>query len=355
MTLLLIVANIAAAFALVWNPELIERFGFDASRPELWPALTSLFLHANTIHLLANMVFLAAVGPAVEHGGGAVRLIAAYLVGGLAGVGAHWALAARDADSATLVGASGAIAACIALITVKYFRVRVPLAPGISASVAAVATLWVLLQTLGGFVRIGGFEGGAAYWAHVGGFTAGLLLSLVFRASLDLSVQIGHEALEQMKDRSPGAVAAAAEQHLDHHPEDLDALWKLAQAQGHLGDHDAEATTLIRILDVLPESQQPEVLVPMGRCGGLGRLPSIRRMLLADRLRSSHPKLAIELLESVISESDEDNQRPEALFALASIRRESDPEPAKALVVELLDRYPLHPAADLARAKGLSE
>ncbi|MFQ3668682.1 MAG: hypothetical protein SNJ61_07325, partial [Fimbriimonadaceae bacterium] len=59
------------------------------------------------------------------------------------------------------------------------------------------------------------------------------------------------------------------------------------------------------------------------------------------------------LLQSVIRHAD-DPQRPEALLALADLMRESDPEPATAMVQELFEKYPLHPAAEIARRRGWS-
>ena len=162
-TLLFVSANIAAAFALLWQPDLVNSLGFDSASPSLLTAFTSLFLHANTIHLLGNMVFLAAVGPMVEAGSKHGRLAIVYLVGGLAGVGAHWALAPHAMGaSAPLVGASGAVATCVAFFSIRYMRMRVPILPGINVSVISVTELWLGLQILGAFVRIGAPQGGAA-------------------------------------------------------------------------------------------------------------------------------------------------------------------------------------------------
>ena len=74
LTLLLIAANMVAAFALFVYPDFAVELGFRPNHPSLVGAITGLFLHANLFHLLGNMVFLAAVGAAVE--GGAARQFA---------------------------------------------------------------------------------------------------------------------------------------------------------------------------------------------------------------------------------------------------------------------------------------
>jgi membrane associated rhomboid family serine protease len=73
VTLLLIAGNILAAFALLFNPELAFAFGFRPDHPSLAGAISCLFLHSNVVHLLGNMVFLAAVGVAVELAAGRIQ------------------------------------------------------------------------------------------------------------------------------------------------------------------------------------------------------------------------------------------------------------------------------------------
>ncbi|HMS56589.1 MAG TPA: rhomboid family intramembrane serine protease, partial [Fimbriimonadaceae bacterium] len=96
-TIILIAVSICAAFIGLFQPEMVESLGFVSTQPSLPKALFSLFIHANLIHLFSNMVFLAAVGPAVELAAGTARFLVVYLLGGLAGVLAHYLLA-RTAD-----------------------------------------------------------------------------------------------------------------------------------------------------------------------------------------------------------------------------------------------------------------
>lgn len=352
-TLLLIAANIGAAFALVWQPDLLGEFGFSVDHPSIFAAVTCLFLHMNLLHLLGNMLFLAAVGPAVEFAAKTWRFIFIYLTGGLVGVGLHFLLSAKHTGEPPLIGASGAVSACAAFFTIRYFRVRVPIAPKIAVPVPLITGVWVFLQVLGAFIKIGSeFEGGTAWWAHIGGFAAGLVWAGLFRAGRDASMQFGHEVLDKMNERGPAAALAAAENHLLSHPGDLLAMQKVVEAARDLGDHQKETDALWKLLDKLPELEQPAILARLDELGELRAIPSLRRTLLAERFKNSHPETSQKLLQSVLDNGDEDPQRPEALLALADIRKSLN-EPYEALITELASRYELHPATELAKARGL--
>lgn len=352
VTLILIVANLVAAFALVWNPNVLTKFGFDPLYPSFQTALTSLFLHANTMHLLGNMVFLAAVGPAVESALNSWKFALVYFLGGLAGVAVHWTLVGRALTETPLVGASGAIAACVGLFSVRFFRVRVPVAPGISMPVVAVTGIWLGLQVLGAFIKIGATEGGMAYWAHIGGFVGGLLLGVVFRSTREANQEHMKKTIDEMGDRSPAAVVAVADSHLKDNPRDPVALEERAEALHLLGDHEKEAETWIALLEIQGTGDQAATIQRLAACGGLEDLPVLRRLRLADELRSGDPEVSAQLLESVVSNAEESPELPDAMLSLAEIQRESAPERAQELINEIFDRFPLHPAADLARAKG---
>ncbi|MBX3119761.1 MAG: rhomboid family intramembrane serine protease [Fimbriimonadaceae bacterium] len=352
-TLLLIAANIGAAFALVWQPDLLGDFGFSIDRPSVFAAVTCLFLHVNLFHLLGNMLFLAAVGPAVEFAAKTWRFLFIYLTGGLAGVGLHWLLAAKAVGEPPLIGASGAISACAAFFTIRFFRVRVPIAPKIAVPVPAITGIWVFLQVLGAVIKLGGeFEGGIAWWAHIGGFAAGLVWAGLFRAGKEANMQFGHQVLDQMNERGPAAALAAAESHLREHPEDTVALEKVIEAARDLSDHAKEAEGLWKLLERTPESEQAPLLNRLTELDEMKNVPSLRRTLLADRLKNSHPETAELILSTVLEGDPQDPQRPEALLALAEIRRTRE-EPFESLIKELTERFELHPATELAKARGL--
>lgn len=350
VAVVLVAANIAAAFAVAFDPVLVAQFGFRAGAPTLASALASPFLHENLFHLLGNMVFLAAVGPAVELAAGSVRFAVVFAAGALAGVSAHWLLA--SASSAPMIGASGAVAACVAYYSVRYGSLRVPLAPHVGVTMLGMVAVWLALQVVGGFLTLGSQGGGTAYWTHLGGFATGLALGLAFRAPSLARVELGHAVLKEMNSRSPAASASAARQHLKEHPGDQSAMRGLAEALGRLGDHDEEIDAWMALLESTPEPLQGPVLLRLDRLRALPRLPSLRRTMLAERLKASDPDAAKALLNSVVTGAPNDAQRPDALLSLAAMEREGAPQKAEALLGELLRSYPMHPASELARTRG---
>ena len=347
VTLILIAANMIAAFALVWQPDLAFDLGFRPDHPTFRGAITSLFLHQNLLHLLGNMVFLAAVGAAVELATGSLRFSVVYFLSGLCGVLAHWVFTRKALDPTPLIGASGAIAGCAGYYAIRYLRLKVPLAPKFGVSILAITMLWVALQVVGAFVRLGDPEGGVAFWSHLGGFVSGLLLSFCFRAPDYAHLKLGHQVLEEMNARSPAAAAATAKQHLEVHPNDPKGLQELAEALDKLGNHDEEAATLVRLFGVEPS---PEILRRLGDLARLQLLPTMERLKLAERYRSV-PDVSKSLLLSVI-EGDDEVQRPDAMLALAGLERETDEANAATILAKLLDTYPLHPTVELARTRG---
>jgi len=333
------------------NPDLAFQMGFRSNYPSLVGATVGLFLHANVMHLLGNMVFLAAVGAAVELATGSLRFSIVYFVGGLAGVFAHYLITRHATDPAPLIGASGCIAACAAYYSVRYTSLRVPIAPNMSISVAVVTGIWLLLQLVGAFVKLGD-TGGTAFWAHIGGFVAGAVLSLVFRAPDMQQIKLGHEVLAKMNSRGPAAVEFAAKQHLAKHPGDVKALWELADAQSSLGESDSEAGTLVQILDVAPEPDQLESLRRLCKMGRITRLPTLKRLQYADRFQATAPSIGKALLLSVVDGPATDSQRPDAMLALAGLEMADDVSKASEILAGLEKSYPMHPAVDVARKRG---
>jgi membrane associated rhomboid family serine protease len=147
--------------------------------------LTSMFLHGSWMHLLGNMWFFWIFGNNIEDSMGHVRFIVFYLIGGLAA--ALLQVLTSPASVIPMVGASGAISGIMGAYIVLYPRVRVfaflPLG-FFSTTVAlpawAMLGYWMLLQFLGGLSSIGAEGGGVAFWAHVGGFLAGVILIKLF-------------------------------------------------------------------------------------------------------------------------------------------------------------------------------
>ncbi len=340
-----------AAVAILFVPDLRNDYGFHPDQPTFQTVFTSLFLHANIIHLLGNMIFLAAVGAAVEMAAGSWRFACVYFISGIIGVMFQFLVTRHTANPAPVMGASGCIAGCAGYYSVRYTGLRVAIAPNLSMNVATITIIWMALQLIGGFIRIGD-SGGVAFWSHVGGFLGGILISLVFRAPDLGQVRLGHEVLDRMNNRGPMAAATAAKQHLEKHPGDPKALRQLARAYSQMGEPEEEAKAIMGLLEVEPLTEHPNLLARLLEIGQAKIISSHKRTALAEKFKDMNPAVARALLTSVLQEPPGDSQRPEALLALVGLERERSPKSAQALLDELLRTYPLHPCTDLARKRG---
>ena len=152
------------------------------------PFMTSMFLHGGFFHLLSNMWTLWIFGDNVEDRMGRPRYLAFYLLCGLAAGLVHW-LTNLDSTVPT-IGASGAIAGVLGAYLVLYPRARVvTLVPlffwPLFFEIPALVYLgfWFVSQLLSGASAMASGAagaGGIAWWAHVGGFLAGLAVHRLF-------------------------------------------------------------------------------------------------------------------------------------------------------------------------------
>lgn len=150
-----------------------------------WGALlTSMFLHGGWGHVVGNMWFLWIFGNNVEDSMGHLRFLLFYVVAGLVAAGAH--ALSEPASTLPMVGASGAISAIMGAYLVLYPRARVRTLLFLFVFITVVDLpafvylgYWFLLQLVGTQAPVA--AGGVAFWAHVGGFAAGVLLVFLFR------------------------------------------------------------------------------------------------------------------------------------------------------------------------------
>ena len=148
--------------------------------------VTSMFLHGSWMHLLGNMWFLWLFGNNIEDSMTRPRFIAFYLLCGLAAALAQvWA---NPASEVPMVGASGAISGVMGAYLVLFPRVRVwtmvPLGfflHSMALPAWVMLIYWAFLQVAGGVSDLGSEQGGGvAFWAHIGGFVAGVVLIKLF-------------------------------------------------------------------------------------------------------------------------------------------------------------------------------
>jgi membrane associated rhomboid family serine protease len=160
----------------------------DPQLPTFATIFTSMFTHGGLLHLGGNMLFLWIFGNNVEDSMGRVRFVVFYLLGGLAALALQIVI---DPNSTVpTLGASGAIAAVLGGYILLYPRARVLTVifivlffTIIEIPALIVIGLWFLQQVLFGYLDLAdptGGAGGVAYFAHIGGFVAGLLLIKLF-------------------------------------------------------------------------------------------------------------------------------------------------------------------------------
>jgi len=154
---------------------------------------TALFMHGSWLHIISNMVFLWAFGPAVEDLLSSRRYLAFYLLGGLIATLAQ--VAANPLSHVPTLGASGAIAAVMGAFLVSFprDRIRSLLIVVVFVSVTYIPAVlligvWFLIQFLSlGAVTRASAAGGVAYAAHVGGFIFGAIAVRLFESHERLS------------------------------------------------------------------------------------------------------------------------------------------------------------------------
>ena len=173
-----------------WN--LISDLGTRYVQPAgaIVPIFTSMFLHGSWLHLIFNMLALWIFGDNVEDYLGHSLYLVLYLVSGVAAAVLHTLF--NIGSTIPSVGASGAIAGVMGAYFVLYPRARVlTLVPFFFVFFMwlpawIVLGYWFVVQFLSGaatsITQHGSNSSGIAFWAHVGGFVAGVLLIKLFPA-----------------------------------------------------------------------------------------------------------------------------------------------------------------------------
>jgi membrane associated rhomboid family serine protease len=148
--------------------------------------LTSMFMHGGWLHIIGNMIYLWAFGPAIEDAMGSFRFLFFYLAGGLVAMFAQ--VLGDPWSTIPVLGASGAIAAVMGAFVVTFprDRIRTVLWILIFIRVTYIPAIfligfWFLMQVvnLGSVAEVR--TGGVAYLAHIAGFLFGVITGRLFR------------------------------------------------------------------------------------------------------------------------------------------------------------------------------
>jgi membrane associated rhomboid family serine protease len=186
---LLIIANIVVFILQLRHGSNLDRFAAVPSAitegRDLYTVLTSMFMHGGLFHILSNMWFLFVFGDNVEDAFGHFGYLIIYLIAGVCG--AMLQILMSPHSSVPMVGASGAISGVLGAYLIFYPRARIlTLVPifffirFMNIPAFIFLGLWFAMQLLSGLATPHG-GGGVAFFAHIGGFSFGLVVALIAR------------------------------------------------------------------------------------------------------------------------------------------------------------------------------
>jgi membrane associated rhomboid family serine protease len=164
----------------------IEVIGADLIVPHPVPVyatiVTSMFVHGGLFHIIGNMLYLWIFGDNVEDRLGRTRFLLFYLVSGVAAAFAQ--ILVNPYSRIPMIGASGAVSGVLGayLLLYPHARVMTLLVLGwfirlIEVPALVVLGFWIVVQVLNGLLTLGMQAGGVAWFAHIGGFFAGMAMA----------------------------------------------------------------------------------------------------------------------------------------------------------------------------------
>ena len=195
MTLLIIAVNVLCFLYEMAQPiylrdHFIEHYALIPDQLRLTSLFTSMFLHGGWLHLIGNMWFLWVFGSHIEDAMGSAKFLIFYLISGIASGALQFATSLGS--PVPTIGASGAIAGVMGAFLILYPRVRVVtlifivvFVTTVDLPAAFMLIYWFGLQLLSGLGSLSSVSQaqGIAWFAHVGGFLAGILLVRVFQSN----------------------------------------------------------------------------------------------------------------------------------------------------------------------------
>jgi membrane associated rhomboid family serine protease len=198
ITLAIILANAYVFYKQLSSPNQ-EAFIFEYAlvpssvnflNPEtLIPFVTSMFLHGGFLHIISNMWFLWIFGDNVEAKLGAIKFILLYILAGIIGGASQFLI--NPTSDIPMLGASGAVSGILGAYFIMFpaASIRSFIFLFFYATITKIPAMiyifyWFVIQLFSGIMAlpISYQSGGVAFFAHIGGFAAGLLLAKTFRS-----------------------------------------------------------------------------------------------------------------------------------------------------------------------------
>ncbi|MBI4719986.1 MAG: rhomboid family intramembrane serine protease [Chitinivibrionia bacterium] len=192
-----------------------------AQGPPLLPltVFSSMFMHGSFLHIFGNMLYLWIFGNNIEDILGPVKFILFYLACGVAATFVH--VLSQPSSIVPTIGASGAVAGVLGAYLLMYPRAYVLTLVFVFVFIRFVAlpasfvlVLWFVVQAFSGFTSLGDgvASGGVAWFAHIGGFLAGMLLIKVLASRTMLRQVVMEPLVERLfidSDSQSSRMAAA--------------------------------------------------------------------------------------------------------------------------------------------------
>ncbi len=359
------------------NPDVaLDLFYGEDFRP--WQLLTHMFMHAGVLHILFNLYFFVLCAPPLEFRWGMPTFAGLYVGGGLAAAAAMLPLVADTNEN--LLGASGAVSACMGAFFVRHWNSRVRFlwlrgpffVPEVRWGELALPAwlllgLWVVSQAMYASVQE---HLGVAVGAHLGGFGFGAAFALLLRASdeekkrFERQILRGGEASPDDEDTDMaltltrnGAWRDASHfcaRALEKHPDHPVLLAIHARGLTHVGDLDAARTALANA--IAKAAGPTEHLLDAARtladrAPTLGLDPSMTLLLARWFVDDGTPEDALWAYRDVAESNPAHALAPKALLRAAELHRSvlAEPESARNALMLFLERYPEHPLAPSAR------
>ncbi len=314
--------DLRTRFDAAWGQIFTERFELTPGTQQPWRLVTYQFLHGGLGHLVGNMLVLLVAGAFAEAGFGHARFLIAYLVSGALAGGAHLML-----STSGLVGASGAIAATVAMVAVLYGTRRVPVFYWVfvyfdTAKMPALMLLPIWLASEYLQWRFSAGETNVAYWVHIGGLIAGALIALLLkprdpkRIERVLAAEFGDEqrarrhssllrqAQEAAARLDTRRAARLYRELVEQNPENLEYLIAYFNIAMVNPDQDMFADAALRVLWARSTTAAEElrrVYLQMSQTRILQILPVDEQLRLARRLvRSREHSAALDVLDRLL-------------------------------------------------------
>lgn len=145
--------------------------------------VSSMFLHGSWMHLLGNMLYLWIFGNNIEDVMGHAKFVLFYVLSGILAALSH--ALTEPSSQIPMVGASGAISAVLGAYILLFPRAHVlvllPMIGMTRIAAGIVLGMWFVTQLISGGMSMGAAGGGVAFFAHIGGFIAGMVLIGLFK------------------------------------------------------------------------------------------------------------------------------------------------------------------------------